>query len=103
MGKHNLPKQENNKTKLAVVLGSGALASGLLVASFNPTLSGFVASIQNNVNGTTMGTLTMQETNADGTVTCNSTDGANNTATTFKNNLYSPNRQYHQQYHYHQR
>lgn len=53
---------------------AGAVGSIALAASMTGTLSAFTASINNTVNTTAAGTLSMQEQNGAGTVTCNSTD-----------------------------
>ena len=53
---------------------AGAVGSIALAASMTGTLSAFTASINNTVNTTAAGTLSMQEQNGAGTTTCNSTD-----------------------------
>ncbi len=53
---------------------AGAVGSVALAASMTGTLSAFTASINNTVNTAAAGTLIMQEQNATGSVTCNSTD-----------------------------
>lgn len=53
---------------------AGAVGSVALAASMTGTLSAFTASINNTVNTTAAGTLSMQEQNGAGTVTCKSTD-----------------------------
>ena len=53
---------------------AGAVGSVALAASMTGTLSAFTASINNTVNTTAAGTLSMQELNGTGLVTCNSTD-----------------------------
>ncbi|MFJ4220113.1 hypothetical protein [Curtobacterium luteum] len=58
-----------------VALLAGIFAAVLLSLSLTGTLSGFAASITNSSNTAASGTLTMQEQNAGGTVTCTSTDG----------------------------
>jgi hypothetical protein len=58
-----------------VAITTGVLGVVLLSVSMTGTLSGFVASITNSVNTAASGVLSMQETNAAGTITCNSTDG----------------------------
>jgi hypothetical protein len=67
-----------------IAIATGALAAILLSATLTGTLSGFTAQITNSQNTTATGALTMQEDNADASVTCTSTDGGSvstNTAT----------------------
>lgn len=61
---------------------AGVLASAAIATSMTGTLGAFTASILNSQNNTATGTLTMQESNSGGTVTCNSTDGTNNNVST---------------------
>lgn len=77
-----------------VALLAGGLASAVLAFGFTPTLAAFTASIQNTIDSAGAGALTMKETNSDGTVTCNSTDGGNvstNSATCATINKYGGN------------
>ena len=70
---------------------AGAAASVLVALSISPTLAGFTASIDNSGDTAGLGSLSMQETNAVGNVTCNSTDGGSistNSATCSTVNLY---------------
>lgn len=60
---------------LPLTIASGLLSATLLSLSVTGTLSGFAASITNSTNTAASGTLTMQEQNSGGTVTCTSTDG----------------------------
>lgn len=63
------------KRGLAAVL-IGVAGTGMTVAAMaSGTLGAFTASITNTTNTAGTGALTMQETNADGSVVCNSTDG----------------------------
>ena len=57
------------------VLLAGSIGSLLLAVGLSPTLAAFTAQIRNTVDTAGTGTLIMQETNADGSVICNSTDG----------------------------
>ena len=66
------PPRSRRLTPAAVL--AGAVGSVALAASMTGTLSAFTASINNTVNTTAAGTLSMQEQNGAGTVTCNSTD-----------------------------
>lgn len=78
---------------LPVVL-AGAVSSVLLGFSMTPTFSALAASIQNTVNTAGTGTLVMQESNSDGSVLCNSTDGGSvstNSATCATINKYGGN------------
>lgn len=59
---------------LPVVL-AGSVASLILALGLSPTVAAFTASIQNTVNTAATGVLSMQESNSDGSVRCNSTDG----------------------------
>ncbi|SIT68209.1 hypothetical protein [Microbacterium sp. RU33B] len=73
---------------------AGALASLVLALGISPSLAAFTASIANTVDTAGMGTLTMQEANAAGTVLCNSTDGGSvstNAATCTTINKYGGN------------
>ncbi|MCU1529215.1 MAG: hypothetical protein JWP75_2978 [Frondihabitans sp.] len=61
-------------TPIAIV--TGVVGAALLTVSMTGTLSGFVASITNNSNTGTSGSIVMQEKTTGGTpVTCLSTDG----------------------------
>jgi hypothetical protein len=67
-----------------IAIITGVLAAVLLSLSLTGTLSGFTAQITNSHNTTATGALTMQEDNADASITCTSTDGgtaSTNTAT----------------------
>lgn len=67
-----------------IAIATGSLAAVLLSATLTGTLSGFTAQITNSNNTAATGALTMQEDNADASVTCTSTDGGSvstNTAT----------------------
>lgn len=79
---------DNNDKKMRFgIIGAVLLATCLIAASYNPTL---VASISNSVaNGVGMGTLTLEETNAEGSVTCFSESNTGNAATCFNINKYS--------------
>lgn len=59
---------------LPVVL-AGSVASLILALGLSPTVAAFTASIQNTINTAATGVLSMQESNSDGSVRCNSTDG----------------------------
>lgn len=68
-------KNTRRKRGLAAVL-IGVAGTGMTVAAMaSGTLGAFTASITNNANTAGTGTLTMQETNSDGSIVCNSTDG----------------------------
>lgn len=76
------------------VVVAGAISSLLLGFSMTPTFSALAASIQNTVNTAGTGTLIMQESNSDGSVLCNSTDGGSvstNSATCATINKYGGN------------
>lgn len=60
-----------------IALTTAALSSAVLGASVTGTLSGFAASITNNANTASSGSLVMQETGPSGTV-CLSSSGTNN-------------------------
>ena len=63
------------RTKRAVLtLGAGVLASLALSLATSGTLAGFTAQITNSADSAATGYLVMQESNAAGTVTCNSND-----------------------------
>lgn len=64
---------------------AGVVASAAIATSMTGALGAFTASIQNTVNNTATGVLTMQEANSGGTVTCNSTD-ANPSSNTINTN-----------------
>lgn len=73
------------------VLLAGGVASLILALGLSPTISAFTAQIKNTVDTAGTGTLIMQETNADGSVVCTSTDGGSvstNTATCATINKY---------------
>ncbi len=70
---HRSPLKRLRFAPVAVI--AGVSASVFLALSLTGTLSGFAASITNDINTAASGTLTMQEQNAGGTVTCSSTDG----------------------------
>lgn len=78
MTNNNINKKQENKTLILPVVVSGLFASAIIALSMTPTLSALVASIQNTVNTAGTGSLSMKETNQDGSVVCNSTDNANN-------------------------
>ncbi|WP_353649752.1 hypothetical protein ABLG96_01975 [Nakamurella sp. A5-74] len=63
-----------SRRKGLFVLLTGIAASAILALSFSPTMSAFVASITNSTDTAASGYLTMQESNSDGSVLCNSTD-----------------------------
>ncbi|RKR72928.1 hypothetical protein [Frondihabitans australicus] len=64
-----------------LAIATGVLGAVLLSVSMSGTLSGFVASITNSSNTAASGALVMQEQNAAGTVSCNSTDGTGGIST----------------------
>jgi hypothetical protein len=70
----NKPRRAKRSLALPVVI-AGGVSSLLLAFSLTPTFSALTAAIQNTTNTAGTGTLVMQETNATGTVLCNSTDG----------------------------
>jgi hypothetical protein len=71
---NHLASKSKRRRFAPVAITTGVLGAVLLSVSMTGTLSGFVASITNSVNTAASGVLSMQETNAAGTVTCNSTD-----------------------------
>ncbi|WP_292900520.1 hypothetical protein [Microbacterium sp.] len=76
------------------VLLAGSVASLILALGLSPTVAAFTAQIRNTVDTAATGTLIMQETNADGSVICNSTDGGSvstNAATCATINKYGGN------------
>lgn len=76
------------------ILLAGSIGSLLLALGLSPTVAAFTAQIRNTVDTAGTGTLIMQETNADGSVICNSTDGGSvstNTATCATINKYGGN------------
>lgn len=70
------------------VIAAGAVGTAALALATTGTLSAFAASITNSVNTATVGQVVLQETNADGSVTCTSTDSATNAATCTTINKY---------------
>ncbi|MGI3779711.1 MAG: hypothetical protein ACRYG2_02950 [Janthinobacterium lividum] len=72
------------RLSLAAIL-TGLVGVAILALSMTSSLAAFTASITNSINTAAAGTVIMQEQNAAGTVTCNSTDGTGNnvTANTF--------------------
>ena len=72
MANHASP---TSRRKGLFVLLTGIAASAILALSFSPTMSAFVAQITNSTDTAASGYLSMQESNAEGTVLCNSTDG----------------------------
>ncbi len=90
----NITTARQGRRRSASVVLAGAVASAAIAMSFTPTYSAFVASIKNSANTLGTGTLTMQETNADGSIVCNSTDGGSistNSATCATINKYGGN------------
>lgn len=87
--------EAQTKKRYAVpVLVAGGLGSVLLAASMTPTFSSFAASITNSENTAGTGTLTMRETDAAGTVICDSNSGgaiSTNSATCATINKYGGN------------
>lgn len=63
-------------TPLAII--TGIISAIILALSMNSSLAAFTATILNNANTFTNGTLIMEEKNQAGTVTCLSTDGTGN-------------------------
>jgi hypothetical protein len=88
-------KQSKKKRGLALpVLVAGGVGSLLLAASMNTTFSAFVASITNSTNTAGTAALSMRETDASGSVICDSTDGGSistNAATCATINKYGGN------------
>jgi hypothetical protein len=82
----------SRRRRLALpVLLAGGLGSLILALGLSPTISAFTAQIKNTVDTAGTGTVIMQESNADGSITCNSTDGgsvSSNTATCATINKY---------------
>jgi len=76
------------RRRIPALLAAGAAGSLLMAMSMTGTLSAFVASIQNSVNTTSAGTLTMRETDSTGAITCDSTEGADNAAVCEEINKY---------------
>lgn len=74
---------------------TGVAGSVVLASSMNGSLAAFTASITNTTNTAASGTVTMQETNFDGSIICNSTDGtggvSGNTANCATINKYGGN------------
>ena len=64
-----------------IALTTAALSSAVLGASVTGTLSAFNASITNNTNTATAGSLVMRETGPAGSTECLSSSGANNSYT----------------------
>lgn len=64
-----------------IALTTAALSSAVLGASVTGTLSAFNASITNTTNTAASGSLVMRETNSDGSVSCLSSSGTNNSYT----------------------
>lgn len=92
MTETNAPKNRRNRRirfAPAALLGAAA-ASTVIALSMNGTLAGFVAQITNDTNNAAVGSLAMEETNADGSVICrsNSTDATTNAATCSTINKY---------------
>lgn len=79
------PQRRRSTTGLFVAAG---IASLMLALGMSGTLGAFVASITNSNNTAATGTLTMQETNAAGTVTCTSDSAVTNVATCATINKY---------------
>jgi hypothetical protein len=81
----NLTPAKSGRIRFApIAIATGVLAAVLLSLTMTGTLSGFIAQITNSNNTVATGALTMQEDNADASVTCTSTDGGSvstNTAT----------------------
>lgn len=83
-----------HRTVAISALIAGGLSSVMLAFSMTPTFSALAASIQNTVDTAGAGTLVMQESNSDGSVLCNSTDGGSvstNSATCATINKYGGN------------
>jgi len=86
----NKPRRAKRSLALPVIV-AGGVSSLLLAFSLTPTFSALTAAITNNTNTAGTGTLIMQETNSDGSILCNSTDGGSvstNTATCATINKY---------------
>lgn len=74
--------QSSSRRRFApAALIAGVAATGALALATTGTLSAFTASIQNTLNTTATGSLTMQETGP-GPVVCTSTDNGTNNAST---------------------
>lgn len=90
-----MSKTTSTKRKLTLpIVIAGGLSSLVLAVGMTPTFSAFTASIQNTVNTAGTGTLALQEIDAAGNVTCNSTDGGSintNAATCATINKYGGN------------
>lgn len=65
-----------------LVVGASVIASAALGLSATGTFSAFTASITNNTNTASAGSLIMQETDSAGATTCLSTSGTNNSYAT---------------------
>jgi hypothetical protein len=81
-----ITKRKRKRARFAPIAIIGAVAAATLLSlSLTGTMSGFIASIQNNTNTAGSGSLVMQERTTGSTpITCLSTDGgtlATNTAT----------------------
>ncbi|MGC0368558.1 hypothetical protein [Microbacterium sp. SLBN-111] len=74
MSAQNPTPSRRRRLSLPVLL-AGSVASLILALGLSPTVAAFTAQIRNTADTAATGTLIMQETNADNTVICNSTDG----------------------------
>jgi hypothetical protein len=86
---HSDQKRRRGSVAIPVIV-AGGISSVLLAFSMTPTFSALAASIQNSANTAGTGTLVMEEQNADGTITCTSTDTSvsSNSATCASINKY---------------
>ena len=80
---------KKRKASLPILI-AGGLSSLVLALGMTPTFSAFTAQILNDTNTAGSGTLVMEESNAAGTVTCNSASGgvSTNSATCSTINKY---------------